>query len=427
MKNPIENSTISHSQSELNNTTGKNQLVHGTTTKLDSLFRTFDQMSNKSYFPNFVYLIAYVYMYFQVFFSSLYPFNKFWYTLNADRGQYKSNSIIIKIMTILEYAAWFIHIEDDQLDSTVKEKNGQTDLLISAIILCGVFVFSIFAISFETLGAFRLNTLRKISYYTLRLGFTIASPAMLIPISAFFGISIRNLSLGGPKTNWIYLFLGIIMYVIFIVYSYVGLMVLNQSTCITKTALSSFDIKIPLLIAVICSISVIFQCIFSLFSHWAMVVVQLSHIVISIVAFKDMRYLIFHSKFANVLFIGVTISTWLNDVIFSVLHFIPPPSESNNGITHTKIYFFYMTGLLIPVVSLVISLIISYFYVNIKLHKILKELNDLSESMNDADDVNSTLTSSNINNVNNSLLLDHKLFKNEKLALMSIHISFTSS
>ena len=188
--------------------------------------------------------------------------------------------------------------------------------MTATILLCATFAFSIFAISSEVLGAFRLHTLRKISYYTLRLGFTILSPTMLIPISGLFGVSIRNLGLNGSNINWIFMFLSLIMYIIFIIYSYIGIIVLNQSTCITKTTLSSFDIKIPLLLEIICSFSVISQSIFSLFSGWAIVIVQLSHIAVGIIAFRKMFYLVFHSKMANIMIIGVTISTWINDIIF---------------------------------------------------------------------------------------------------------------
>lgn len=217
MKNPVEPSAISQSQSEANNTTGKNQLIHGTTTKLDKLFPVIDQISIKSYFPNFVYFIATFYIYFQVFVSSLYPFNNYWSKVSSDKILFSSNSYIDKILTYFEYISYFFHIEND---------GKEINLTIASILLCAVFAFSIFAISSEQLGAFKLHALRKMSYYTLRLGFTILSPTILIPISAYFGCSIRNLGLNGSSLNWIFLFLGLIMYIIFIIYSYIGIMVL---------------------------------------------------------------------------------------------------------------------------------------------------------------------------------------------------------
>ena len=295
--------------------------------------------------------------------------------------------------------------------------------MTATILLCATFAFSIFAISSEVLGAFRLHTLRKISYYTLRLGFTILSPTMLIPISGLFGVSIRNLGLNGSNINWIFMFLSLIMYIIFIIYSYIGIIVLNQSTCITKTTLSSFDIKIPLLLEIICSFSVISQSIFSLFSGWAIVIVQLSHIAVGIIAFRKMFYLVFHSKMANIMIIGVTISTWINDIIFSILYFIPQPSNNNSKSSSFHIY--YYLGLILPLLSLIFSLVGSFFFVNIQTRKIVEELTQLSEDIIDQNDVLSSMA----NNMNNNsseynTLLNHKLFKTQNLAMMSIHISF---
>lgn len=206
--------------------------------------------------------------------------------------------------------------------------------------MAAIFLFSICAIMIELFGASKLHKLRKFSFYILRLILDIVSPVLIIPTSSLFGISIRNLVLFKDKLNWIYLFCGLIMYIIFIIYTYISLTILTHSTCITKTLLSTFNLKLPLFLPIISSLFVIFQCVFSLFNFWAMLIVHLTHMAISIFVFLPMIYLIFHTKLANIIFIGVTLSTWLNDIIFLALHIISPPIEENKSNFH----FFYISG-----------------------------------------------------------------------------------
>lgn len=139
MKSTVESSEISRSQSEINSEAGKSSLIHGTTTKLDSLFHVYDQICNKSNLPSFVYIISAIYLYYQVFFASLYPFNKYWMIVNEKREQYGSNSKIIRIFGILEEISWFFRVEDRKYDSSLKETNGLTDLMIPTILICCAF------------------------------------------------------------------------------------------------------------------------------------------------------------------------------------------------------------------------------------------------------------------------------------------------
>lgn len=426
MKNPIESSVISHSQSETNSERGKSQLFNASTTKFDSLFSIFDQICLKSHIPSFFYYISTIYLYYQVFFSSLYPFNKFWFEINEDRNRYIKNSKIIKINTILENIAWFFHVGDENEDSNLSRTNGETNLIPPLIILLVIFVISLFNILIQKFGLTKLHMLRKINFYIVRFIIDIISPIMIIPTSALIGISIRNLVLSNDKLNWIYLICGFIMYIVFLLYMYISLTIMNQSTCISMNLLSSFTIKLPLLFPAIASFFVILQCIFSLFNYWAMVIIQLSHIAICILTFYQLIYLIFHLKIANIIFIGVILSTCFNDIIFTTLHFIQPPSKNDTDSIHKKLYFFYISGYVFPLISLVISFIISAFFVNFRQEKVLKELIQLCDSEETALEIsiNNNDNNSDLNGQKFASLSSSKLFKSEDIALMSIHISF---
>ncbi|KAK8841640.1 hypothetical protein M9Y10_026580 [Tritrichomonas musculus] len=425
MKNSVEPSVISRSQSESKTEPGKSQLVHGTTTKLDALFQIFDQVCTKSHIPTFIYATAAAYVYFQIIFSSLYPFNKYWYEVNEGRTQYPANAKIITVFHYLEAIAWYFRIQDPKLDSIVGDTKGESNLTIPALLVLAAFVFSIISVSSEILGAFRLNKLKIFSFYTLRIGFAVASHAMNIPIGAFFGAAVRNIVLSGGKLNWFYMFVSFLMYFVSMSYIYLGFMLMNQSTTISKGPFSSFSLKIPFFLLITCSSTVIFQCIFSLFNTWAMIIVQLAHIAIGAVSMKNVIYLVFHSKFANIVFIGVLLSTWINDLIFFILHFVKPPP--NDGLVHSGVHFFYIAGLVLPLVSLFASMTISYFFVNYRYNSVLKQVKQLSDEV-DSLDANPQESSQNnmTNNQETALFYDHKLFRDENSALMAIHISFTN-
>ena len=366
MKKPVESSVMSHSQSEGNSQRGKSQLLQGTTTKLDKIFPLLDQLCLKSHVTKIFYYLSAIYLYYQVFFSSLYPFNKFWFVIHEDGSKYIANSNIVKTNIILENIAWFFHVEDENSNLTQERANSETNLLPPAIIMIIIFAISLFNLSVQMFGLHRLHLLRKINFYLIRFIIDIISPIMIIPTSAFVGISIRNLVISNDKLNWIYLICGIIMYTIFLIYFYISLILLNQSTCISMTLFSSFNIRIPLFLPVISSFFVILQCIFSLFSYWAMVIVQFSHIAICVFAFYSLIYLIFHTKIANIVFTSVVLSTCFNDIIFVLLHYIPSPLKSYDDSIHEKINFYYISGYVFPIVSLIISFVIYTFLVNVR-------------------------------------------------------------
>ena len=92
MKNPVESSVISRSQSDANVDKGKMQLVLGTTTKFDSIFPLLDQICIKTCLPSILYIISAIYLYYQVIFASLYPINKYWYDVFNDTKIFPSNS-----------------------------------------------------------------------------------------------------------------------------------------------------------------------------------------------------------------------------------------------------------------------------------------------------------------------------------------------
>lgn len=156
-----------------------------------------------------------------------------------------------------------------------------------------------------------------------------------------------------------------------------------------------------------------------------MIIVQLSHIFVSAIAFWKMFYLGFHSKMANIMIIGVTISTWINDIIFSILYFISQPSNNNGKSSNSNFHIYYYLGLILPFLSLIFSLVGSFFFVNFQTRKIVEELKQLSDEINDQSNLlNSTANNMNDNSHEYSTLLNHKLFKTQNLAMMSIHISF---
>lgn len=237
---------------------------------------------------------------------------------------------------------------------------------------------------------------------------------MLLPIAAFFGTAIRNLALGSSKLNIFYLFFGGALYFICMAYSYLGQIFLNQSTNFSINCLSSFSMKIPILLPAVYSTTIICECILSIFDNWTTIIIQLAHIVVSGFALYQVVYLVYHSKLGNVLIIGIILTTWFNDLIFVFLYFIEPPSKNTDGFS-----FYYAAGLILPLFSLIIAHVIAYLYVTIRTNKMLKELIQLSDEIELFD---------NDNNANNSsednLLVGHKFFKNEKMALMSIHLSF---
>lgn len=169
MKSIVESSVVSRSQSETNVERGKNDLIQATTTKFDSLFHIFDQICYKEHFPNIVYYISTIYLYYQFFFSSIYPLNIFWFEIDDRRYIYTTNSIVIEILTYLEKVAWFFHVEDEKLDSKVASKNNEINLMIPTIVMAAIFAFSIAAIMVELFGSSRLHRLRKVSFYFLRL------------------------------------------------------------------------------------------------------------------------------------------------------------------------------------------------------------------------------------------------------------------
>lgn len=328
--------------------------------------------------------------------------NIFWFEVDDGRYIYTTNSIVIEILTYLEKVAWFFHVEDEKLDSKVASKNNEINLMIPTIVMAAIFAFSIAAIMVELFGSSRLHRLRKVSFYFLRLILDIISPIMVIPTASLFGISIRNLVLFKDKINWIYLFCSLIMYVIYVIYLYVC------SFCITKTLLCTFNLRIPLLLPIVSSLFVISQCIFSLFNYWAMTIVQLSHAVISFIVFLPMIYLIFHTKIANIIFIGVTMSTWFNDIIFVILHYISPPADKIDGNIQSKFHFYYITGLVCPLISHIISFVLSYFFISIRYNIILKELIELSGISEDFDPRSSSV---NINSKEYDVLNCNKLFR----------------
>ena len=425
MKSTVESSAISRSQSEVNSEKGKSHLIQATT-KFDSFFHVYDQVCNKSRLPSFVYFFSAFYLYFQIFFSSLYPFNKYWITVNQDREQYTANSKIIQAFSILEYIAWLFRVEDRKLDSSLDETNGQTDLKITAILICCIFCYSLLSIGAEMLGAFRLHTVKKLSFYNLRLGFTLMAPLLLLPIAAFFGVAIRNLALGGSKISILYLFFGGLMFFICTVYSYVGQIFLNQSTNFQITCLSSFSMKIPLLLPVVSSFTILLQGVFSFFDNWTTIIIQIAHIVIGAFFLSQVVYMVYHSKLGNIMLIGIILTTWFNDIIFIFLYFMTPPSKYNDDKSvHDGFVFYYSAGFILPIFSFIISHIISYLFVTIRTSKVLKELTQLS---NEIESINEFPNNNNNDNNDRSpleeLFHDSKLFKNEQTALMSIHYSF---
>ncbi|KAK8833926.1 hypothetical protein M9Y10_005815 [Tritrichomonas musculus] len=402
MKNLVEPSTISRSQSEASSTNAKSKLFLGTTTKFDSLFSLLDQLCLNSRLPNIIYYIGEFYLYYQVIFSSFYPFNKYWLELYES-----SNSKLISALSYLESIAWFFHVEDDEIDLNRGRNNGDTNLLYPGLASLIIFIISTIVILIVIFGSSRHHKLRKFLFLVVRVIIDIISPVMVIPLSSIIGNSIRNLVLSSNKANWAYLFIGLIIYIIFLVYTFVGYMLLNSSNCISMTLLSSFNIKLVLFLPTISSIFVILQCVFSLFDGWAMIIVQLTHILVGVFIFYQMYYLVFHSEVGNVIFIGVTLSTWINDIGYTILYFIPTPkSNGNNG--------FYLAGFLIPLISLVLSFVGSFLFVHFKQKSIVKqllEIPNLNSKEGDDEQVDDN---------------PHKfdLFKSEDLTLMALHISF---
>ncbi|KAK8835915.1 hypothetical protein M9Y10_040294 [Tritrichomonas musculus] len=418
MINPVESSVISKSQSDVNIDKGKMQLVLGTTTKLDSIFQILDQICLKTRIPQFFYILMAIYLYYQVIFCSLYPFNKYWIHVHNDTSQFPSNTKIVEVLNNMEKFALFAEIENGKTE---------TNLFSSIIVLLAFLVISVLIIIIEFFGASHYHKTMKLVFHIFRFMLDIISPIMVIPASAVIGLSIRNLILNGNKLNWVYLFVGLILLVIYLLYSYISLMLLNQSTCLIVTPFSSFNIKLSLFFVSVCSLFLLFQCIFSLFHYWAMVIVQLSHLVVSIISFYPMCYLQFHSKYANIFFNGITLSTWVNDVIFAILYFIPPVSAKSGNVDSNKLHFYYMCGLVTPAISLIGSLLVAYIYVKIRMATILKELKRLSDMDTDPVNVQSTMTNVDIQESDSMMMLaNHKLFKNENLTLMSIHLSFTN-
>lgn len=419
MKNPVESSVVSRSQSETNADKGKMQLALGTTTKLDSIFPLLDQVCIKTRLPIILYIFSAIYLYYQVIFASLYPINKYWYDVFNDTKIFPSNTKVTSIFSCMEKVAFFFTIEKERIE---------TNLLIPIIIFASFFAFSVFLMIFEKFGISH-HKIRKLIYHIIRFAIDIVSPVMLIPTGAVFGTSIRNLFLKGDKLNWIYLFVSFILYFVFLLYTYIGFTILNQSTCIVITPFSSFCIKLSIFLPIVCSLFLVFQCICSLFQYWALVIVQLSHLVVSVIVFYPMCYLYFHHKFANIFFNGVTLSTWLNDINFTILFFISPPSKNvNNDAVSDKLHFYYLIGLIVPLFSLVISIVISFFYVKIRIASFLKELNRLNEILNESPNLNNSNNNNMTTDTNESMniLANNKLFKTENLTLMSIHLSFSN-
>lgn len=386
MKSAIEPSVISRSQSEASSSNAKSKLLLGSDSKLETIFPLLDQICQNSQLYLFIYHIGAIYLYFQVIISSFYPFHNYWIEVN---NREKLNSVI----EYLEKVTWFFHVANGK----------EADLIYPAIINLAIFIVATFFILLEIFGNISHHKIKKISFLIVRFIINIISPVMLIPLSAIVGNSIRNLVLTNDTINWIYLFLGIIFYFCFLIYSYVGFMISNGSTVISLTLFSSFDIKIPLFLPVINSFFVFLQCIFSLFNGWAMVIVQISHIFVCIYVFYSVIFMIFHTEVANAVFIGVILSTIFNDITFSILYFVSKPSN----IDESKVCLFDFAGILFPFLSLVISIIISSLFVNFFLRKILNILNNASDS-----------------DINDEFFQDNVLFRSENASLMTLHIGF---
>lgn len=185
MKNPVESSVVSRSQSETNADKGKMQLALGTTTKLDSIFPILDQVCIKTRLPIILYIFSAIYLYYQVIFASLYPINKYWYDVFNDTKIFPSNTKVTSIFSCMEKVAFFFTIEKERIE---------TNLLIPIIIFASFFAFSVFLMIFEKFGISH-HKIRKLIYNIIRFAIDIVSPVMLIPAGAVFGTSIRNLFL----------------------------------------------------------------------------------------------------------------------------------------------------------------------------------------------------------------------------------------
>ncbi|OHT16384.1 hypothetical protein TRFO_13243 [Tritrichomonas foetus] len=230
--------------------------------------------------------------------------------------------------------------------------------------------------------------------------FDIISPIMIYPTCAIVGNSIRYLVLTKDKMNWIYLIVGLIMFIYFFALNYFGFSLYAHSTIFIKSPLSCFDLRALKMMPFVNSAFLFFAFIFSLFDSWAMIIVQIAHIAIGLICYYSIIYLPFHTEIGNILFLSVNCAGFINDIIMIILHFLDIKKR---------------IGLIIPFVILVLCLVIFYFVVHFRVKSLIKFLTELE--------------------INNDLKEEEKFaifesipfFQSEEKAKMSLHIGFTNA
>ena len=371
----IEASTISKSQSEVSNNARKG-LMLGTTTKLDHLFPLFDQMNQYSTLPKFLYYLCAFYLYYQILFTSFWIYNRFW---NGIEGSKRSCYLY------LQRIAWFLDIQNDVMYPG-----------IAAII---VFALSFVVILFMIIMFIKNHKVVKWTLYPFRFVFDIVAPIMVNPSAAILGYSIWKYVTDKDAVNWVFIVFGVIMYPFFLFLSYIGITVMTYSTRLLKTPFSSFDQRVMVMQYIVNSVFVLLMFIIALFNDWAMIIVQVLHLVIGLIAYYPIIYLPFHTPFANVMFISINLAAFMNDIIMIILFFF--------DLSH-------IIGFVIPFALFVVFAILSAIIIHFVIKKIISIINDITfeGDLKEAEKF--------------AILQDVDLLKTQEKTLMTIHIAFTN-
>ncbi|OHT02935.1 hypothetical protein TRFO_29808 [Tritrichomonas foetus] len=368
----LEHSTISRS-SESAVSSNRQMLLSGKSSVVDNVFPLFDNLIQHATLPSFLYHLVTIFFYYQIFLISFSPFNRFWKEMNED-----NNNILSYILLI----GWTVNTNSDISNATLG--------IFIVFALCTILFL------FEMIHYFRNHRLISWTLYPLRFCLEIVTPIMLHPSAAIFGSAIYQIAKTKEKMNILYAIIGCIMYILFVVYYYFGISLISSSTCINLTHMSTKDYKIATYLPITNSLFVALIFIFALFDDWVVIILQLSHAILVTFFFIPALYLPFDTKIGNTVYLSVSTTIWLSDIIMTALYFIK---------------FNHLYAIVLPFGIFIICFISYFLFVSIRISRVLKSLNISKEDLEN-------------DQIRNSVLENTGMLKNENKALMYLRIGF---
>ena len=279
--------------------TYKASLIQGTTHIFDRLFSIFDQMTQHTCLPNFIYALIGLITFIQIITTCAFTFHPFYDDLSGN---------LEKAVSVFHCISFFIPTNP-----------SFNDVMIQFAIIFSISLILIILYLFELIYFYYKHRFIKWTIYVVRFFTEAISPVFMFSSSAAVGVGLQQYLSTKQASYLSTCLLSLFSYIVyFITYSSGGKLI-SRSCCIHKNSLSSFDSFPSFAVIAGSSIMIMLENAFSRFDSWTYIFLFIVHALVMSIVYRSFGQFVFHTMFGVVEGASLLTTIILSDVLMFII------------------------------------------------------------------------------------------------------------